>query len=354
MNQKSLIMGNNKIQNETQNEIQQSLLNKVYNPQEPQEEVKPKIIHNIKSVNETILDAREKPDPKELYKNLFYENEVCCLFSTTNAGKSILAVQIGNEIAKNNPDKRVILFDYELSDKVFQLRFDNNQANRYVFAENFLRAEKNYEKNNFDNILSDIENDSLALRCNVIMIDNLTTIENELENSTIAKNLILRLQALTFKNDWSILIIAHTPKISPNAPLTENSLAGSKNIMNLIDTAFALGKSAKGEDVRYIKQLKARSSKITYGADNVIECEITKEGGFLHFKEIGTSPEKEHLKEYLTDEEKQQRDSDILSLKKEGYSERKIANKLNCSKTLVNKILQKNGIKKKQEELKFD
>lgn len=341
------------------NEIQQRILDKVYNPQEPKEEVKPKIIHNIKSVNETILDAREKPTPKELYKNLFFEYEVCCLFSTTNAGKSILAVQIGNEIAKNDPDKRVLYFDYELSDKVFQLRFDNNQANRYVFAENFLRAEKNYEQNNFDDILSDIESDSLELHCNVIIIDNLTTIENELEKSTIAKKLILRLQALKFKYDWSILIIAHTPKLSPNAPLTENSLAGSKNIMNLIDTAFALGKSAKGEDIRYIKQLKARSSKITYGADNVLECEITKEGGYLHFKEIGTSPEDEHLKVYRTNEEKQQRDSDILSLLIEGKKYDDIEKIVGCARGLITEVAKKNGIKrdrrkKKQEEIKFD
>lgn len=347
MNQISLIMGKDIKHNI---EIQQRILDKVYNPQDPQEEVNN--IHISKMMNDTIADAKQKPNPIQLYKNLFFENEVCCLFANTNLGKSVLAVQIAEEIAKNQ-HKRVLYFDYELSDKQLQLRYDDNGSS-YIFSDNFLRAEINPDLYTGEDIITDIEKDAVRLSCNVIIIDNLTWIADNNENAESAAELMKKLRLLKGKYGWSILVLAHTPKGTLNNPITQDSLAGSKALMNFFDSAFAIGKSTKGENVRYIKQIKARNTMITYGTDNVLECEITKEGGFLHFKEIETSPEKEHLKEYLTDEEKQQRDEDILSLLDEGKSYRQIAKKLECSISLISKVVKRNKNQNKEEELKFD
>ena len=73
---------------------------------------------NIKSANKTMIEAAKRPNPKSLYKTFWYEGETCCLFADTNLGKSILAVQIASEIAVN---EIVLYFDFELSDKQFQL-----------------------------------------------------------------------------------------------------------------------------------------------------------------------------------------------------------------------------------------
>ena len=73
----------------------------------------------IKTANSTVLDAVTRPDPRDLYHSLWYEGEVCCLFADSNLGKSILAVQMADEIAR---DQKVLYIDCELSDKQFQLR----------------------------------------------------------------------------------------------------------------------------------------------------------------------------------------------------------------------------------------
>ena len=54
----------------------------------------------VKTANQTVDDARKRPDPVSLWHGLWYEGEVCCLFADSNLGKSILAVQMADEIAR--------------------------------------------------------------------------------------------------------------------------------------------------------------------------------------------------------------------------------------------------------------
>lgn len=78
----------------------------------------------------TISEAALRPNPDALWLSLWYEGEVCCLFSDSNLGKSIYAVQIATRIAET---KKVLYFDFELSDKQFQLRYTDEQGNLNVF-----------------------------------------------------------------------------------------------------------------------------------------------------------------------------------------------------------------------------
>ena len=95
-----------------------------------------------------------------------------------------------------------------------------------------------------------------------------------------------------------MLVLAHTPKRNTNTPLTQNSLAGSKRIANFMDSIFAIGTSKKNRpSSRYIKQIKVRSTEMTYGDDNVIECDIVKDDDFLHFRVNGYGTEAENLDE---------------------------------------------------------
>ena len=76
----------------------------------------------IKTANRTLKDASLRPNPNPLYHELWYEGEVCCLFSDSNLGKSVYAVQIAEEIAVT---QNVLLVDCELSDKQFQMRYSD-------------------------------------------------------------------------------------------------------------------------------------------------------------------------------------------------------------------------------------
>lgn len=293
----------------------------------------------VKTANRTIKEAALRPNPDALWLSLWYEGEVCCLFSDSNLGKSIYAVQIAAQIAKT---RKVLYFDFELSDKQFQLRYSDENGNLNQFPDNLYRVEINRESldtTNFEEaVIENIEQTALLTGAKVLIIDNLTYLCIASEKGDAAGMLMFRLMALKKKYGLSILVLAHTPKRCLSNPITQNDLAGSKKLYNFFDSVFAIGKSAKDNSVRYIKQLKVRYGNYTYDADNVIVSAIEKTGPFLQFVNIGYATEKEHLKE-PSDKDLSQETENIKQLAGQGKSIREIAKELNISKSKVGRIL---------------
>lgn len=294
----------------------------------------------IKKVNDSLSDASKMPNPVPLFLELWYQGEVSCLFSDSNLGKSIYAVQIAEEIAKRHS---ILYLDCELSEKQFQLRYtDDATGTLHPFPERMYRAEidnmhldlKDYE----DRILQNIEAAALELHCNIIVIDNLTYLCNSSDKGVDAGLFMMKLMQLKKKHGWSILIIAHTPKRSLSSPITQNDLAGSKKLYNFFDSVFAIGKSAKDERLRYVKQLKVRAGAFRYDSDNVIVYEIEKADGFTHFEFKEYSTEREHLREQK-ETETLNRVENIIQLFQQGKSYREIAQEVGLSKSMVAKII---------------
>lgn len=295
----------------------------------------------IKSANRTITDAALRPNPRSLYLELWYEGEVCCLFSDSNLGKSIYAVQMADTIATT---RRVLLVDCELTDKQFQMRYtDPETGHIHIFPEGLYRAEINpvtldvsdYE----EKIIKNIEAVALRMATSTIIIDNLTYLCNSSDKGVDAGLFMMKLMNLKKKYGWSLLIIAHTPKRNLSSPITQNDLAGSKKLYNFFDSVFAIGKSAKDDRLRYVKQLKVRAGEFLYDANNIIVYELEKSSAFVHFEFKEYSTEKEHLRERTeSDEEKQLKH--IKELKAQGKSVRDIAALVGLSKSKVWRLLQ--------------
>ena len=293
----------------------------------------------IKTANRTIREAALRPNPNTLWQTLWYEGEVCCLFSDSNLGKSIYATQIAATIAET---QKVLYFDFELSDKQFQLRYTDEQGNLHQFPDNLYRVEINRESldvSSFeDAVIGNIETAALQTGAKVLIIDNLTYLCIAAEKGDVAGMLMFRLTGLKKKHDLSILVLAHTPKRPLSNPITQNDLAGSKKLYNFFDSVFAIGKSAKDSGLRYIKQLKVRYGDYTYDGDNVIVASIEKNGSFLHFSQMGFAAEKEHLKEQ-TEKDVSQLEENIRELSGQGKSIREIAKELCISKSKVGRLL---------------
>ena len=296
-------------------------------------------IFTVKTANRTIRDAALRPNPDALWLTLWYEGEVCCLFSDSNLGKSIYAVQIATSIAKK---QKVLYFDFELSDKQFQLRYSDEANNLNQFPDNLYRVEINRDSLdavNFEEaVIGNIEQTAIKLGAKVLIIDNLTYLCVASEKGDAAGTLMLRLMALKRKYGLSMLILAHTPKRCLSNPITQNDLAGSKKLYNFFDSVFAIGKSAKNSSVRYIKQLKVRYGNYTYDADNVIVCVIEKVGTFLQFVDIGYAVEKEHLKEPSEKDSTQEKET-IKRMVAEGKTYRVIASELGVTLGKVQRAL---------------
>lgn len=294
-----------------------------------------------KSANEWMRQAASRPDPVPLYRSLWYENEVSCLFSDTNSGKSVLAVQIAAEVAQT---RRVLYCDFELSDKQFQSRYTDEQGNLHTFPDNFLRAEIDIDaasrSGGVFSVIAEIERAADAADAKVVIIDNISFLCNSLEKGEDAGLLVMRLIDMKRRRGLSMLLIAHTPKRMLTSPLTQNDLAGSKRIINFMDSAFAIGRSATDEHLRYIKQVKVRNGAVEYGADSVLLCEMDTEGGWLHFRDLGTVEERTQLREQ-TDKEDDRVNDTIRRMLDEGCSYQEIASTLGLSKSSTYRRAQK-------------
>lgn len=310
-------------------------------------------LFTIKTGNEWIKEAKNKPVPKMLFGEFWFEGELCILFADSNVGKSILAVQIADSISKNKEitpfkleaEKNAILYlDFELSAKQFENRYSKNYDEHYYFDNGFSRIEINCDADlppntDFETyLLNSLEWSIAKTGAKTVIVDNLTYLKSGNESAKDALPLMKELKALKNKYDLSMLVLAHTPKRDMFKPITKNDLAGSKMLMNFCDSSFTIGQSSADSNLRYIKQIKQRNTEEIYGAENVCVCQIVKPHNFLEFEFLNFDEEKTHLKE----SNKSDRDG-LIELAKElsdnGKSQREISKELNISLGAVNKYL---------------
>ena len=260
---------------------------------------------NIKMANTWVKEAKSRPNPHTWFHGLIVANENTVIFAASNVGKSILAVQIAEEIAK---EEKVLYLDLELSDKQFQMRYTMGDTVHH-FPDNFLRAEINPENLlnvDLENGIIDSIEKAIMTGVKVVIIDNITFACMNAERAEVAGEFMKKVIFLKQKYQLTVVAIAHTPKQYCRKPIDQYDLAGSSKLINLFDAGIAMGCSVKGQDLRYIKQVKTRSGPKLYGEDNVAVCELTTEDGWLHFKFLGCGTEREHLfiqKSMFADEE---------------------------------------------------
>lgn len=289
----------------------------------------------IAKANDTVRRQSMLPDPVDLYRQLWHEGEIACLFADTNVGKSILAVQIGETIAKSKP---VLYIDGELTDKQFQLRYTNPDTKRlHSFPDMFYRAsvsEPDYNDNldYEERLMGDIEKAAQKVGASVIIIDNIGYLCLSAEKSDEAARLMLSLCRLKKVHGWSVLVIAHTPKRREAEPISINDLAGSKKLANFCDTIFAIGQSQQDMNIRYVKQLKVRMGEHVYTNNNVMMCRVEMVDGIcLRFIEIGSAKERD----MLSDGSQFGLKAEAIRLRREGLSLEEIAKTLNKSKSTI-------------------
>lgn len=310
-------------------------------------------LFNVATGNRWMELGEREPTPKMLFGELWHEGELCILFADTNVGKSVLAVQIGNSIALGKAiapfamtakPAQVMYIDFELSTKQFYRRYTGARGD-HDFPFGFFRAEFRPDIAQIEHhgsldqqIIAGIEYRIKQVGATVLIIDNISCLRGGIENSAVALGLIKRLKALKADHNLSILVLAHTPKRrNAGSPISTDDMHGSKLLINLADSAFSIGISAADPHLRYLKQVKQRSTAQIYGEDNVCLCRITKPGNFLQMEFEGNSPERLHLRTRLLNQHILA--PKVAELAAKGYRQREISSELKVAVGLVNKLM---------------
>ena len=294
---------------------------------------------SVKTANDWIEDSINMPDPKTFFHGLIVQYENTVIFAASNVGKSILAVQIAENIAWT---EKVLYLDLELTGKQFQQRYtDPITKSRHIFPINFQRAEINPEyivgTDLEQEILKSIE-EAAKLGTTFFVVDNITFICNDSEKGATAGTFMMQLIRLKRTYNLTIVVIAHTPKRRSWEPITQNDLAGSAKLMNFFDAGIALARSAKDGNLRYLKQVKVRTGVNNHDADNVIVYDLSNDNAFLRFELQGYGKEEDHLKNRESGDDYDEIIG-VLKLQREGKSIRQIAEVLGVSKNYVHRRL---------------
>jgi archaellum biogenesis ATPase FlaH len=300
----------------------------------------------IKKANDCIFEAKQKPVPKMLFGEFWFEDELSILFADSGTGKSLLAVQIADSITNGKRIKpfnleiesqKVLYFDFELGARQFTNRYamniDGYFQEEYKFNDSLLRVTMNPDANllngsSFERMLFDaLENAVTETDAKILIVDNITYLNSNNEKAKEALPLMKHLKALKEKYNLSILALAHTPKRYLDKELTQNDLAGSKMLMNFCDSSFAIGKSGKDENLRYIKQIKQRNTENLYGTCNVAICQIVNPNNFTSFEFLKHGNERDLLK-IPSSNDRMEMIQQVGELKRQGRTHRQISSHL--------------------------
>ncbi len=259
-----------------------------------------------RTANQVLRDASELEISNMLFSEFIFEQELTILYTKPNVGKSMLAIQIAHLIStghhldglvNESKAQRVLYFDLELSDLQFQSRY----ATEYTDVQGKRRYSNPFEFSDYLEILrfSDAQCprgmdkteyifEQIKLECEesqakILFIDNISWLTMKgLERSDHAKFLMQKLLRLVKQEKYTIVVIAHTPKISDNRPIYLTDLAGSGGIGAFCDSAFIINDSpSQGRNNKYLKQTKCRSAEKVFDERNVLN--VVMEGLYSNF-----------------------------------------------------------------------
>lgn len=301
------------------------------------------------------LDQIEFAEPKTLLGELWHEGEVSVLFGDTSSGKSLLAVQIAESIARGLPIKpfemtadaqKVLLLDLGGSPTQFARRYTTETApntkkhgGRYQFSPNLIRVSlKDAVQIAPAKIVGMIERSGAK----VLIIDSLAFLQKySLPRETVG--VMRELRRLQKRYGLSILLVMNTARSIWRRGIIAADIPCASVVTSFVDNVFAVGRSGSCSDVRYLKHIKSTADDATYGAAHVPYFAIVRaRGNFPSFRHAGFASEAA-MRASDDDHREWQRIRNIKRLADENKSIREIADELEMSKSTVQRLLSMAG-----------
>ena len=248
--------------------------------------------YEIISLKDRITRAKNLPPIKELVGSLIAEEELTIIFGRSGAGKTALAMQIGIAVARGKKlfsfleneagPLKVLYYDAEMQDRQLLNRLPSSE---FLLPDNFdfMQANPNYDKKADPIIdqLIEVLGKKEPYNYQFVIIDNLHTLGERLEESGNSRELMMNLKKLVINKKITLVVIAHTPNIPETCKIESSMMQGSEVLKVFLDQQIAVGNSILSEDTKYIKVLKSRNRKNDFHATNVITTKLTKHNDFF-------------------------------------------------------------------------
>ena len=285
----------------------------------------------VKKANEYLPRRKKVVEPERLFDEFWREGELALLFGAAGTGKSVIAMQVADAIARGTPlsgfvmpkrRRKVLYVDLGLTDAQFAARYG-----RYKFSENLFRGKPGPDADLFNWIKAAVSANDFKL----VVVDDLSAVKRTYDG--IRENLVLmrRLKRLCEKADISVLVVSDAAQPRENWA-TEGDLRRSVILCRVADSVFSIGRM-RGQDMRSrLIQLRARTPKIFWRPANAPIGSIKQlTSGLVGFEfDERFAP--------VVDEARREKICDVYWRHEGGSSFRVIADELRISKTTVQRL----------------
>jgi len=204
--------------------------------------------------------------PQALFGAYWVSGETSLLFGPPGIGKSVLAVQIGDALARGRPidgfdgptrRHKVLYADLTHSDVQFQTRYSRFSAaglylRSFRFAERFYRGRPSADEELFEWLRARLAED----RFEVVIVDDITAFRKTRDGAGEAASLMRRLCRLREEFGISMLVLAPSDAPPRDRPISEVHLRRSRSIAGAADRVFALEAFPEGIDKRRLTGIR--------------------------------------------------------------------------------------------------
>ena len=219
---------------------------------------------------EDVVNSASSADFKPLIANWISSGGIYVLAAPTGTGKSILAIQMGIDIATGMPSKlvpgdvnkapqRVLYYNGELKDQDFGNRYGKNGVE--FPKDNFKLISGRF--NSFEDFLIHLESKAREQSSDcTIFVDNLTTYAGQDITCKLVNDLFDTLERIQWdanQNGWSItvVLVAHTNKDCEDKHIKLKDISGSTTLETLATGIFGLA-NTEVDDIKILHDLKKR------------------------------------------------------------------------------------------------
>ena len=297
------------------------------------------IATRLRKANECILSAKQRKPPENLFDEFWREGELALLFGPQGTGKSILAVQVAEAIARGRgidgfamtaKRQKVLYVDLKLSERQFGMRY-MSEGKQYKLSENLYHDRPRANDNLCKWLREKVRDDGVR----VIVIDDLSAVRLTFDGTRETLKLMRELKQLKDELDVSVLVLAGSREQRGGAAVCEADMMRSRVLCDAADSVFAIGVHAGNSQYRYLIQTRSQSAAIKWHVGNVPVCSIRRsDDGFL-----GLAFDERFVAE--VDEETRQLICNIKWRHDVGASYREIADELGITKSTAFRLNKK-------------
>jgi hypothetical protein len=306
---------------------------------------------SVRSANSTFGTVGTKRIGGELFGEFWHEGGLAVLFGEAGSGRSALALQIADSIARGRPVKpfervakpqKVLLLDLAGSDQAFHERYSSTTPKgtaHYRFSERLMRVSVKDPAALRDGLIEHLEPVIRETGASVLVIDSVTSLMRTAVGGRDLIHLMRDLRGLKAKLNLSILLVAgRKERASASVKLTD--LQDWRILSNDADSIFAVCRSGRDASERFIRQVKSRTGDIVYDEENVPVFRLAKiDRKFLGFEFIEWAEESELARRRDADAYDPELIESLRTLSESGMTVRAIAEKMKMARSTVHRIL---------------